>query len=54
MCVCVCVCVCVRVPVPVAERSKARVCGRSRAGIAGFESRRGHGWLYVVSVMYFR
>ena len=34
-----------------AERFKARVCGRTPAGIGGFESRRGHGCLSVVSVV---
>ena len=38
-------------PVPVAARSKAWVWGRWLAGIAGFESRRGHGYLSVVSVV---
>jgi hypothetical protein len=38
-------------PIPVAERSKVRVCGRSLAGIAGFESRRGHGCLSHVNVV---
>jgi hypothetical protein len=32
-------------PIPVADRSKEWVCSRSPAGIAGFESRRGHGCL---------
>ena len=30
-------------PIPVGARSKVWVCGRSLAGIAGFECRRGHG-----------
>jgi hypothetical protein len=34
-------------PIPVAARSKACVCGRSLAGICGFESHRGHGCLSV-------
>jgi hypothetical protein len=38
-------------PVPVAARSKAWVCGRSLAGIAGSNSARGHGCLSVVSVV---
>jgi hypothetical protein len=35
----------------VTERSKARVCGRSLAGIAGFESRRRNGCLSLWSVV---
>ena len=38
-------------PVPVAERSKARVYGRSLAGIAGSNPVGGHGWLSVVNVV---
>jgi len=38
----------------VAARSKAWVCGRSLAEIVGFESRRGHGCLFVVSVVFFQ
>ena len=30
-------------PIPVAERSKARVCGRSVAGVAGSNPAGGHG-----------
>jgi len=39
------------VPIPVAARSKAWVCSRSLARIAGFESCLGHGNLSVVSVV---
>ena len=39
-------------PIPVAARSKAWVGGCSLAGIGGFESRRGHVFLSVVSVVY--
>jgi len=38
-------------PIPVAARSKAWVCGRSRAGIEGLESHRGHGRLSLGSVV---
>jgi hypothetical protein len=38
-------------PIPVAARSKAWVCGRSLCWDFGFESRRGHGCLSVVSVV---
>jgi len=38
-------------PVPVAARSKAWVCGRSPAGIAGSNPMGGHEWLYVVCVV---
>jgi hypothetical protein len=37
--------------VPVAERSKARVCGRSIAGIAGSNPPRGHGCLSFVNAV---
>jgi len=37
--------------VAVATRSKAWVCGRSLAGIAFFEYRRGHGCLSLVCVV---
>ena len=36
-------------PLTVAARSKACVCGRSLAGIVGFESHRGHGCLSLLS-----
>ena len=39
-------------PVPVAARSKAWVCGRSRAGIVGSNPAGGHGCLSVVSVVF--
>jgi hypothetical protein len=35
----------------VAARSKAWVCGRSLAGIGGFESRKVHGSLSLVNVV---
>jgi hypothetical protein len=38
-------------PIPVAERSKARVCGRLPAEIAGLNPTGGHGCLSVVSVV---
>jgi hypothetical protein len=38
-------------PIPVAARSMAWIRGRSLAGIAGRESRQGHGYLSVVSVV---
>ena len=38
-------------PVPVVARSKAEVCGRSLAGICGFESHREDGYLSVVGVV---
>ena len=37
-----------------AARSKARVCSRSLAGICGFESRWGHGYLSLVTVVCFQ
>ena len=36
-------------PIPVAEWSKATVCCRSFAGIAGSSSARGKGWLSLLS-----
>jgi hypothetical protein len=39
-------------PIPVAARFKAWVYGRTLAGIVGFNSRRGHGCLSLVSVVY--
>ena len=38
-------------PIPLAVRSKAWVCCRSLAGVMGFESRRGHGRLSLMSVV---
>ena len=38
--------------IPVAAPSKAWVCGRSLAGIAGLESRRRHGCLSLVNVVF--
>ena len=38
-------------PIPMAARSKAWVCGRSLAGIAGSNPARGHVCLSVVSVV---
>ena len=38
-------------PIPVAERSKARVCDRSLAGIAGSNPAGGHGHLTLASVV---
>jgi hypothetical protein len=38
-------------PNPVAKRYKARVCGQPLGGTRGFESRRGHGCLCLVSVV---
>jgi len=40
------------VPVSVAARSNAWVCGRSPVEIGGFESRRGHGCLCVVCLIF--
>jgi hypothetical protein len=37
--------------IPVDEESNAWVCSRLLAGIAGFESRRGHRYLSLVSVV---
>jgi hypothetical protein len=42
-------CTCTCVYMLVAARSKALVCGRSLAGVAGSESRRGHRYLSVTS-----
>ena len=39
------------VPVPVAARSETWVCGSSLAGGCGFEYRRKHGCVYLVSVV---
>ena len=39
-------------PVPVAERSKAWICRCPLAAIAGLNSVGGHGYLFLVSVMY--
>jgi hypothetical protein len=39
------------VPIPVAARSKAWVCGRSVAGIAGSNPTKGHGCRSFVSLM---
>ena len=41
----------VLLPIPVAARSKAWVCGRSLAGIAGSNPAGGYGCLSVVSVL---
>jgi hypothetical protein len=41
-------------PIPVASRSNAWVCGRSIARTGGFESRRDHGSLSLVSVFVVR
>jgi hypothetical protein len=41
----------ITLPIPVAARSKAWVCDRSLARIVGFESRRGHGYLSLASVV---
>jgi len=38
-------------PIPVVARSKAWVYGSSLDGIVGFETRRGHGCLSVLSVV---
>jgi hypothetical protein len=38
----------------VAARYKAWVCGRSLAGVGGFKSRRGRGYLPLVNVMCFQ
>jgi len=38
-------------PIPVAALSKALVCGRFLAGIAGSNLAEGHGYLSVVSVV---
>ena len=42
-----------KAPIQVGALSKAWVCNRSLAGIAGFESRQGHGCLFLVSVVCF-
>ena len=39
------------IPNPVAARSKAQVCDRSLAGVAGSNPTGGHGCLSVVSVV---
>ena len=38
-------------PIPIAPRSRVWVCDRSIDGIGGFESRRGHGCLFLVIVV---
>ena len=38
-------------PIPVAARSETWVCGRSLAGVVGFESHRGHEYLSLVFVV---
>jgi hypothetical protein len=38
--------------ITVAARCNAWVCGRSLAGVGGFQSRRGHGCVCLVSVVF--